>query len=391
MTVRVAHITTIDLSLRYLLLNQLQSIQAAGYEVTGISTPGPDVPAIVEAGIHHIPVAMTRNFTPSTDLASLARLVRVMRRERFTIVHTHNPKPGLLGQLAARLAGVPIVINTVHGFYFHEGMSPRWRKFYIMMEKIAARCSDVILSQNEEDISTALKEGICSPTQIRSLGNGIDVHRFDRRQISPRIVERLRAQFHVCADRPVVGFVGRLVAEKGILELLQAAQHVLTVMPDVQFLVIGPIDTEKPDALTPIIAQTYGVGDAFTFTGMQQEMPELYALMDLFVLPSHREGFPRSPMEASAMGVPCIVTDIRGCREAVANQQNGLRVPLGNVSALAEAIIALLKNPHMAQQMGRVGRQMAETRFDEQLVFSRVKAEYARLLAAKQIAFSARE
>jgi glycosyltransferase involved in cell wall biosynthesis len=386
MSVRVAHITTIDLSLRYLLLNQLRSLQAAGYEVTGISTPGPDVPALNAAGIRHIPVAMTRNFTPSTDLASLLRLVRVMRRERFTIVHTHNPKPGLLGQLAARMAGVPIVVNTLHGFYFHDSMAPAWRKFYIATEKIAARCSDIILSQNSEDIQTAVNEGICSSTQIKSLGNGIDLHHFDRRRLDPQVLDRLRTRFGLCADRPVVGFVGRLVAEKGILELLQAAPIVLAAIPGVQFLVIGPIDTDKADSLTPAIAQTYGVAEAFTFTGMQQEMPELYALMDLFVLPSHREGFPRSPMEASAMGVPSVVTDIRGCREAVEHNRNGLLVPLKDVQALAQAMIELLMDPARAQQMGQAGRQMAEQRFDEELVFAKVKAEYARLLMAKGMA-----
>jgi glycosyltransferase involved in cell wall biosynthesis len=296
-----------------------------------------------------------------------------------------------LGQLAARIAGVPIVVNTIHGFYFHDGMSPKWRKFYVMMEKIAAKCSDLIFSQNDEDVLTALQERICTTEQIKPLGNGIDIECFDRRRIERSDLERLRVQFHLCAERPIVGFVGRLVAEKGILELLQAAKQVLCVIPDVQFLVIGPIDSDKPDALTPVIAEKYGVAHAFTFTGMQQEMPELYALMDLFVLPSHREGFPRSPMEASAMGVPCIVTDIRGCREAVAHRQNGLRVPLGDISALADAMISLLKNPCVAQEMGQAGRQMAETRFDEQLVFAKVKAEYARLLTAKGIPFHARE
>jgi glycosyltransferase involved in cell wall biosynthesis len=388
--VRVAHITTIDLSLRYLLMNQLQSIQAAGYDVTGISTPGPYVQGITATGIHHIPVTMTRNLTPSTDLASLARLVRIIRRERFTIVHTHNPKPGLLGQLAARIAGVPIVVNTVHGFYFHDRMQPSWRKFYITMEKVAARCSDIILSQNREDIQTALKEGICTPDQIKFLGNGIDLQRFDRRQVSPQALDAVRAQFHLSADRPVIGFVGRLVAEKGILELFQAAQQVLTTIPDAQFLVIGPIDSDKADALTPAVAEEYGVAEAFTFTGMQQSMPELYALMDLFVLPSHREGFPRAPMEASAMGVPCVVTDIRGCREAVIHNLNGVLVPLGEISALAQAIVELLANPTRAKEMGLAGRRLAEERFDEQIVFTKVKAEYARLLMEKGVAHDAR-
>jgi glycosyltransferase involved in cell wall biosynthesis len=204
-------------------------------------------------------------------------------------------------------------------------------------------------------------------------------------------MDAMRRRFHLRADRPLVGFVGRLVAEKGIVELLQAARQVLATLPDVQFVVIGPIDSDKPDALTPSVAHEYGVAEAFTFTGMQTEMPELYALMDLFVLPSHREGFPRAPMEASAMGVPCVVTDIRGCREAVEHNHNGLLVPLGEVSALAQAILDLLTNPARAKQMGVVGRQIAEKRFDEQLVFAKVKAEYARLLVEKGLAQDAGE
>ncbi|MCB0189290.1 MAG: glycosyltransferase family 4 protein [Caldilineaceae bacterium] len=383
MSIRVAHITTIDLSLRYLLLNQLCSLQAAGYQVSGISAPGPDVPTVEAAGIRHIAVPMTRTFTPTADAKALAQLVRIMRRERFTIVHTHTPKPGLLGQLAARIAGVPIVVNTLHGFYFHDGMKPFWRNFYIMTEKIAARCSDVILSQNAEDMRTAVREGICRASAIKYLGNGIDIRRFDRRRIARQPLDALRHEFGLDPQRPVIGFVGRLVAEKGIHELLRAAQRLLTVAPTAQFLFVGPLDHEKPDAITPAIAADYGVAHACTFTGLREDVPELYALMDLFVLPSHREGFPRAPMEASAMGVPAIVTDIRGCREAVEDGVNGLLTPLGDCAALAAAMLRLLQQPTLAHTLGAGGRRLAEERFDEELVFAKVKAEYSRLLALK--------
>ncbi|MBX3057500.1 MAG: glycosyltransferase family 4 protein [Anaerolineae bacterium] len=386
---KVAHITTIDLSLRFLLLNQLQSLQAAGYDVIGISAFGPDVPVLEASGIRHIAVPMTRRFSPLPDLLSLWRLYRVIRRERFTIVHTHNPKPGLLGQVAAWLAGTPIIVNTVHGFYFHEGMKPFWRWFYITVEKIAARCSDVILSQNREDMLTAVTTRICSPEKIKYLGNGIDIARFNRDCLPPETIAHTRATLGIPPDAPVVGFVGRLVAEKGILELLAAARQVVTKIPQTHFLIVGPLDTEKADALTPAIAADYGLADACIFTGMRQDMPELYALMDLFVLPSHREGFPRSPMEASAMGVPCVVTDIRGCREAVTHGRNGYLTRLSDVDALAAAILDLLTDKEKARQMGQNGRQMAEELFDEQLVFARVKAEYARLLQTKGIISSA--
>lgn len=382
--IRVGHVTTIDMSLRYLLLNQLRSLQAAGYEVAGISSPGTDIAALEAASIRHVAIPFTRRFTPLADLLSLRRLYRVLRRDTFTIVHAHNPKPALLAQLAARMAGVPIVVRTLHGFYFHQHMHPAWRRFYILMEKVAACCSDVILSQNKEDIRTAINLGICPPHKIKHLGNGIDTRRFSRARLNETILSQTRRELRLRPGGPVVGFVGRLVAEKGIPELLQAARAVLERIPDAHFLIVGPIDREKPDALTPAVVRDYGVAHACTFSGMRHDMPELYALMDVFVLPSHREGFPRSPMEASAMQVPSVVTDIRGCRETVEHGRNGLLVPLGDVPALAEAIITLLTDKTKRRRMGCAGRRIAEERFDERLVFQKVKAEYARLLREKE-------
>jgi len=379
----LAHITTIDMSLRYLLLNQLRSLQQAGYEVVGISSSGPEAKAIETAGIRHISVPMTRNLTPLADLASLWCLFRVIRREQLTIVHTHNPKPGLLGQLAARMAGVPVVVNTLHGFYFHDHMSPARRRFYIALEKLAACCSDVILSQNQEDIQTAIREGICAPEKIKHLGNGIDLGRFDPANLTLQDVACKRSEVGLPTEALVVGFVGRLVREKGLEELFAAARLVREKVPNVRFVFIGPIDTDKPDVLAPESAGEYGIAAICHFLGMRQDMPELYSLMDVFVLPSHREGFPRAPMEASAMQVPCVVTDIRGCRETVEQDRNGLLVPLGDIQALAEAIVELLTDREKARRMGEEGRRMALERFDERLVFDKVKTEYARLLREK--------
>lgn len=381
--IKIAHITTVDYSLRYQLLNQLRTIKQAGYDVVGISTPGPEVPVVEAAGIRHIPVAMTRNFTPLDDLGSLLRLYRVMLREQFTIVHTHTPKPGLLGQLAARMAGVPIIVNTIHGFYFHEHMPVHWRRFYITMEKIAALCSTSILSQNSEDIQTAIKEGICSSHKIQHLGNGIDIQHFDRARLDTAILAQKRAELGLPDDAPVVGFVGRLVRDKGILELLQAMQIVRQNIPSVRLLIIGTIDYEKPDVLKPEIADRYGLQNHAIFAGIRLDMPELYALMDVFVLPSYREGFPRVLMESSAMRVPCVATDIRGCREAVEHRKNGLLVSLGDVQSLAEAIIEILTDREKAHRMGDEGQRIARERFDERLVFEKVLSEYARLLGER--------
>ena len=377
---RVAHVTTVDLSLRYLLLNQLERIQDDGYEVFAISADGPDVAAVEAAGIRHFAVPMTRRLTPITDLRCLWKLVRLMRRERFDVVHTHTPKAGLLGQLAARLAGVPIVANTLHGFYFHDDMKPWLRRFYIWMERVAAKCSDTILSQNREDMATAVAERIAKPEQLKWLGNGIDVARFDRRRLADSTLEALRLEIDIDAQAPVIGFVGRLVEEKGILDLLEAAKSVVRSIPNAQLLIVGPYDDDKPDALRPDVAERYGVAGHCRFVGMRHDMPELYALMDVLVLPSYREGFPRAPMEASAMGVPTVVTDIRGCREAVEHGQNGLLFPVGNADVLAQCLIELLGDDEQRTKMGVEGRRIAENRFDEQMVFDRVLSEYGRLL-----------
>src|SRR5690606_23513387 len=132
--------------------------------------------------------------------------------------------------------------------YFHDNMAPFWRRFYITMEKIAARCSDLILSQNREDIETAIRERICRPEKIQYLGNGFDIQRFEQTCVDETVLAAKRRELGLPAGVPVVGFVGRLVAEKGILELLKAARLILQRLPATKFLIVGPIDYDKPDA-----------------------------------------------------------------------------------------------------------------------------------------------
>ena len=383
---KIAHISTMDFILRYLLLDQMLYLKKIGYSVSGISgisTPRRYVPIIEAAGIRHLPVSIKRDVSPLSDLVSLERLYRVMKRERFTLVHTHNPKPSLLGQMAARMAGVPVVVNTIHGFYFHEHMEPRRRKFFITMEKIAAHYSDVIISQNPEDIATAIREGICPPEKIKFLGNGINLTLFDRQRFSPEFLIKKRQTLGLPPDVPVVGFAARLVKEKGLLEFLQSARLVLEKYPKTRFLIIGKTDIEKSDALKPEVAKDYGIWEACHFVGEREDMPELFPLMDIFALPSYREGFPRVGMEASASSVPAVLTNVRGCREVVQHNRNGLLVPVREIKPLAEAIIELLDNPERAKRMGKEGRCIAIERFDERIVFERVQAEYIRLFQEK--------
>jgi glycosyltransferase involved in cell wall biosynthesis len=386
--VKVVHVTTIALSLQSLLLNQMKSIQSKGYEVVGISSPGEEVHLLEASGIRHVAIHMSRKVTPLLDLVSLVRLYLVMRQEGFTIVHTHTPKAGLLGQLAARFAGVPIVVNTVHGLYVHDRMHPILRRIYISLEKVAARCSDVILSQNYEDVETASSLGICPLEKIKHLGNGIDLAIFNRDQVKTGDIRRKRKQLGIPDDTKVVGFVGRLAGKrKGFNDFLMASHRVAEQCPNVRFLIIGEADVGEADAVDPSTAKDHGAPDRCLFLGGRPnaELPSLFAVMDMLVLPSLFEGVPRVVMEAAAMGVPAVVTNVKGNREAVVHGRNGLLVPLGDPQALADAIIDLLKNPEKAKCMGEEAYRMARERFDERVVFAKVINEYSRLLVEKDL------
>lgn len=381
--IKVAHITTIDLSLRFLMLNQLRSLVAAGFDVTGISAPGEHTAAVEAAGIRHIAVPMTRKVTPLADLVSLVQLYRVLKAEKFTIVHTHTPKPALLGQLAAHLAGTPIVVNTLHGLTFRDDTPPLKRHLLMLLERICAAMSHFILSQNPEDIETFVKEGIAPRDKLRFLGNGIDITRFDEAKVPESTRARLRGELGILPGEKVVGFVGRFVVEKGILEIAEAMTAVFRELPGARLLVIGPDEGDRFDALRPSDPRFDGIRERTVFAGLRHDMPEMFALMDVFLLPSHREGFPRSPMEAAAMRRPAIVTDVTGCRETVQDGYNGFLVPKGDAGALAARTLELLRDPELARRMGDNGRRLAEDRFDERKVFAVVADTYRELLAQR--------
>lgn len=381
-TVRVAHVTTVDLTLRFLLLEQMKRLREEGYEVLAISAPGPWVPAIEAEGIRHVPWrSVTRSWDPLADVRAFRELRSILRRERVDILHTHNPKPGILGRIAARLAGVPIVVNTVHGLYaMPEDPWPK-RVGVLGLERLAARFSDLELFQSEEDLRWARRIGLVPAGRAVFLGNGTDVERFDPDAVSPERRASLRAELGIPDGAAIVGTVGRLVAEKGYRELFAAAKQVRAEADGVAFLVAGDYDAAKPDAIPA--AEVDRAREDVIFAGWREDVRDLLALMDVFVLPSWREGVPRSAIEAAAMGRPLVVTDIRGCREVVRDGVEGILVPPRAPRRLAEAILELVRDPALRERMGKAARQRAEERFDERRVLETVVRTYRDLLGEK--------
>jgi glycosyltransferase involved in cell wall biosynthesis/ribosomal protein S18 acetylase RimI-like enzyme len=379
---RVAHLTTTDLTLRYLLLGQLQRLRDEGYEVTGISAPGPHAAALEAAGIRHLPWRnATRSWNLRADLRAFAELWALLRRERFDLVHTHNPKPGVIGRVAACLARVPVVVNTVHGLYATPDDRLAKRVAVLGLEGLAARCSDLELYQSEEDLRWATRTRLLPRGRGQLLGNGTDLRRFDPGLVGAARAAELRRELGLPEGALVVGMVGRLVAEKGYRELFAAARAVRQRRPDVRFLVVGAPDLDKADAIGP--EELERAGADVCFAGWRDDVRDLLAVMDVFALASWREGMPRSAIEAAAMGRPLLLTDIRGCREVARHEREALLVPPRDPDALAAAILRLAEDPALRERLGKAARDRALERFGEAAVADRVVGHYEVLLGRR--------
>ncbi len=371
---RLLHVTTTDISLELLLGPQLRAFQAAGYEVHTASAPGPFVPTLEADGIVHHPLQhATRATAPLEDAKALLELYRLFRRLRPDIVHTHNPKPGVYGRIAARLARVPLVVNTQHGLYAQP--QDRWaRKLPVyVLERIAAAFSHAELVQNEEDSATLARLRVPA-SKVRVLGNGIDLDRF---RPDPSVRAEVRRELSLDEGTTVVGAVGRLVWEKGYAELLLAARAILARRDDVAFVVAGPFDPDKGD---PLSADDVAAAEAagVRFLGHRDDPERLYQAFDIYVLASHREGFPRSAMEAAATGLPIVACDIRGCRQVVDHGVTGLLGHVRDAAALQGNLERLVDDPALRTSMSTAALAKAKQDFDQQDVIETTLATYSR-------------
>jgi len=369
---RLLHVTTTDISLELLLGPQLRAFQAAGYEMHTASAPGPYVASLEADGIVHHPL---RHATRATDLRSdakaLVELTRLFRHLRPDIVHTHNPKPGVYGRIAARLARVPLVVNTQHGLYAQPSDRLARKAPVYALERVAAAFSHAELVQNEEDVAT-LRRLRVPAGKLTVLGNGIDLERF---RPDPTVRAEVRRELGVDEGTVVVGAVGRLVWEKGYAELFEAARAILGRRTDVAFVVAGPYDADKGDPLSPddvAAAEAAGV----RMLGHRDDPERLYQALDVYVLASHREGFPRSAMEAAATGLPIVACDIRGCRQVVDHGVTGLLGPVRDATALERNVEALVAEEGLRRRMGEAALAKARRDFDQQTVIDRTLATY---------------
>jgi glycosyltransferase involved in cell wall biosynthesis len=359
--VKVCQLCAVDFTLKKLLLPLIDRQVANGDEVIAVCSNGEQIEAMRDSGysIHTIPIE--RSMHPLKHLRSIWTLYWYFRRESFDVVHVHTPVAALLGRIAAFLARVPLVVYTAHGFYFHDDMAFASKKIHIGLEQFAGKFTDILFTQSMEDAENAIILGIKEKDRVFAIGNGVDVSRFHPS------VKHLRKSLRIPEKKFVVGMIARLVEEKGVKEFLQAAMRIAKEKPDIYFMLVGGrLTSEHNSAVNNIIEQAHeALGDNLILLGFRDDIPELLATMDVFCLPSWREGMPRTIIEAMMMGLPVIATDIRGSREEVVHEETGFLVPAHDSRKLAEAIFRLIRDPQLVSSMGLKGREKALLLYDE--------------------------
>ena len=381
--IKICYIVAVDITIKLILLNYLKRLSEKNYEVWVVCSPSPFLKEIERDNIKVKAIKISRKiFTPVADLFSFFKLVFFLKKEKFDIVQVQTPKATLLGQLAAKLAGVPIVINNNFGFYFYN-FSPFKKSIFIFFERLASKWSDLMFAINREDIKTAISEKIFKEEKIKYLGFGIDINRFNPDRFSKDFILKKKEQFGIPLDKKVIGIIARLVKEKGYVELFEAFADVLKKYPKAILLIIGISEPHKKDSVDIEMVKGYGIKDSIFFLGQKKRVEDFYALMDVFVLPTHREGLGNTILEASAMEKPVIATDIRGCRESVDNGKTGILVPPKDYDKLSEAILSLVKNSELCLKFGKAGRNKINNDFNEDKVFEVVIREYEKLIKEK--------
>ncbi len=365
---RVCQLCAVDFSLKKFLLPLIDGMESNGWKVTSVCSSGKHVGALQAAGYRVETIPIARSLNPFLALRSILLLTLFFRKERFDVVHVHTPVAALLGRIAAALSGVPLVVYTAHGFYFHENMSRSKRWFFVLLEKLGGRLTDLLFCQSAEDAEDAVHEGIVPADRVLAIGNGVDPAIFDPGLFPDR--KAVRQDLGIPDDAFVVGMIGRQVKEKGVVEFLRSAIILAEQIPRLSVLLVGerlPSD-HAADVEAELTQARQALGKNLITTGMREDIPSLLSAMDVFCMPSYREGMPRTIIEAMMMSKPVVATDIRGSREEVVHEQTGLLVPVGDIPALAAAIQRMIEAPVWAISLGAAGRKRALELYDERNV-----------------------
>jgi glycosyltransferase involved in cell wall biosynthesis len=385
MNARVLHVTTVPMTLRFL-AGHVAHAKSKGFEVHALSSPGEALDECARGMQIEVHAAvMSRRITPLADLAALWRIVRVIRHVRPTIVDAHTPKGGLLAMMAATLCRVPVRIYHQHGLPLMTATGLK-RRILRWTERTACRLAHQVICVSESLREVMIAEGLCPPERIKVLEHGsIDGveadEMFNPARVSTELAQVVRARYQIPPGALVIGFVGRIVRDKGLIELSESWRALREECPSLQLLVVGPVESQDP--IPADVEATLRSDPRIHLAGMVHDMPSIYRALDVLVLPTYREGFPASLLEAAAMEVPVIATRIPGCVDAVCDGETGLLVPVRDVEALTAAIRMYVGDAELRRRHGAKGRDRARRMFDPEMIRESLFQEYVRLLGER--------
>ena len=383
---KLIRITTVPLSLKVLLKGQLRFMASNGFDVKGVSSEGEELREVHEnEGIAVEAITMSRKITPFQDLKSLWEMWNFLRKEKPQIVHTHTPKAGIIGMLAARLAGVPYRLHTVAGLPLMEATGTK-RKILNFVEKLTYSSATRVYPNSKGLYDFILQNNFTQSNKLKIIANGssngIDTTFFSPDQVTEIEKVTLREKLNIQPDDFVFVFVGRIVSDKGINELIKAFSELQTVEnkpAGIKLLLVGGLENDL-DPLNPETLAEINQNKDIISVGFQQDVRSFFAIADALVFPSYREGFPNVVMQAGAMGLPSIVSDINGCNEIIIEGENGLIIPSKNVEKLKEKMLTLAKDKNLYTKLKGNSRRMIESRYEQSVVWKALLEEYEGLL-----------
>lgn len=377
---RIARISTVPFFVVTQLKRQIEDIAQAGADVTIITSAGPELQNFAWSDhLRSLTIEIPRKFRPWQDVVALVRLVRAFRRGRFDIVHSTTPKAGVLSMIAARLAGVPIRLHTFTGQTWVTLNGPMYHMARLA-DRLIGRFATHCYADSHSQRAFLIANGILPAERIDVLGAGslagIDVSRFDLDRFPKETRSELRAQLGIAPETPLILFVGRICEDKGVGELLDALRQVRERGIKAELLLVGPFDARQQSLSEDTVLAQPGVRHV-DFTAL----PEQYmALADVLALPSYREGFGTVVIEAAAMGVPAVGSNIYGLSDAIVDGKTGKLVPARNVPELADALTKMLTSSEYRQAMAQAARARSLAQFDSRIVSAAVLEEYQRLV-----------
>lgn len=378
---KLIRVTTVPDSLRGLLGGQLK-FMSDKYEVIGVSSDGDMLNEVkIHESVKVIPINMVRTIAPFKDLKALIQLYILFKKEKPFIVHTHTPKAGLLGMIAAKYAGVPHRLHTVGGLPLLLANGSK-RKVLNLVEKVTYACATGVFPNSFGLKDIIIEHEFCASSKLKVLANGssngINTMYFDPSLFPENKKEELKNNLGIDKNDFVFIFIGRLVSDKGINEMIKAFKRLNKEVPLIKLLLVGPLESHL-DPLEKKTIKEIETNDNIITVGLEQDVRPYFTIADILIFPSHREGFPNVVMEAGAMGLPSIVSNINGCNEIIKDGENGWIIPVKDEVAIYTKMKYCIESPKEVVKAANNSRELITSRYEQKIIWEAILQEYQKL------------